>query len=130
MDRLRRDDRGAITAEFAITLPVVLLVLGLVIASVQLSAHRVALTGLAGDIARLEARGDAALAAERLERFTGNPRVVRSEDGRVLCVDVTVAPESGLLAALSVTGRGCAAVMHIPPIALPHRGSDSINDGP
>lgn len=103
------DQRGTITAEFAITVPAVLLVLGLVVGSVQLAAEQVALTALAGDVARLEARGDRALAADRLARFSGNPRVERSGDSRILCVTAIAGPRAGLLAAIAVRARGCAA---------------------
>lgn len=106
---LASDRRGSVTAEFAITVPAVLLVLGLVIGSVQLAAERVSLTALAGDIARLEARGDAALAAARLARFSGNPRVTRSGGSGVLCVEASSGARTGILSVVSVTGRGCAA---------------------
>lgn len=104
------DSRGSVTAEFAITVPAVLLVLGLVVGSVQIAAQRVSLTALAGDLARLEARGDSALAAARLESFSGDPRISLDGDGRVLCVTASSGPKAGLLATLSVTGHGCAAV--------------------
>lgn len=106
---LASDRRGSVTAEFAITVPAVLLVLGLVIGSVQLAAERVSLTALAGDVARLEARGDAALAAARIASFTGNPRLARSGGSEVLCVEASSGPRAGVLSAVSVTGRGCAA---------------------
>lgn len=103
------DTKGSVTAEFAITVPAVLLVLGLVVGGVVLAAERVALTALVGDIARLEARGDFALAAARLGSFTGNPRIERSGDSRILCVTARAGPRAGLLAAVSVSARGCAA---------------------
>lgn len=103
------DTRGSVTAEFAITIPAVLLVLGLVIGGVVLAAERVALTALVGDIARLEARGDIALAADRLGSFTGNPRIQRTGDSRILCVTARAGPRAGLLAAVAVSARGCAA---------------------
>lgn len=106
---LLADTRGSVTAEFAITIPAVLLVLGLVIGSVQLAAQRVSVTSLAGDLARLEARGDDTLAAERLRSFTGNPEVERLGDARILCVRVTTGPRSGILAAVAVSALGCAA---------------------
>ena len=110
MRRFWADERGTVTAEFAIGVPAVLLVLGLVVGALQLSAERVALTALAGDLARLEARGDGALAEQRLARYAGTPSIERSSDGRVLCVEAEAGPRAGLLAALTVTGSGCAAV--------------------
>ena len=98
------------TAEFAITIPVVLLVLGIVIGGIHLAAERVALISLAGDVARLEARGDSSLAALRIASDGRSAAIRRENDGRVLCVEATSAPRPGLLAAIQVRGRGCAAL--------------------
>lgn len=108
-----RDDRGAVTAEFAITVPAVILVLGVVLSALFLGAERIALTSLAGDVARLEARGDAALAAVRIGAFTGSPTIERERVGGILCVTATRGG-SGILAPLMVAGRGCAAVAEWP----------------
>lgn len=104
------DRRGSVTAEFAVGLPAVLLVLGLVIGTVQLSAERVALTALAGDLARLQARGDMGVAQARLDEHGGSPSVNRTVESGVLCVVVTSRQRTGLLSPLSVSGRGCAAL--------------------
>ncbi|MGO3146307.1 MAG: TadE/TadG family type IV pilus assembly protein [Leucobacter sp.] len=105
-----RDERGSVTAEFAITVPAVLLVLGIVIGGIHLAAERVALVSLAGDVARLEARGDSSLAASRIASDGRSPTIRREHDGGVLCVEATSAPRPGLLAAIQVQGRGCAAL--------------------
>ncbi|WP_141887723.1 TadE/TadG family type IV pilus assembly protein [Leucobacter komagatae] len=104
------DRRGAVTAEFAVAIPAMLIVLGLAIGAVQLSAQRVALTALAGDVARLEARGDDRLAAARISEHAGSPLLSRSTAGGILCVAATSSPRAGLLAGIRVTGRGCAAI--------------------
>jgi hypothetical protein len=52
-----------VTAEFAVALPAVLLVLLLAIGAVMLSAQRLSLSSAAAQMARHEARGDAAAAA-------------------------------------------------------------------
>ncbi len=98
------------TAEFAITIPAVLAILALVLGGIYLSSERVALISLAGDVARLEARGDSALAAARIASAARAPQIARENDGKVLCVIATGAPRQGILAALTITGRGCAAV--------------------
>ncbi|MBC9937493.1 MULTISPECIES: pilus assembly protein [unclassified Leucobacter] len=105
----RLGDRGAVTAEFAIVLPTALLVLGFVLGGVLLGAHRVALTSAAADVARLEARGDAALAAERLGQLPGGTRVSRSEQGGLTCVTLRASPVNGPLRALTVSATACAA---------------------
>ena len=105
----RLDDRGAVTAEFAIVLPTALLVLGFILGGVLLGAHRVALTSAAADVARLEARGDAALAAERLGQLPGDTQVSRADKGGLACVTLRAAPGSGPLRALTVAATACAA---------------------
>lgn len=124
---LRGDERGAVTAEFAVAIPAMLLVLGLAIGAVQLSAQRVALTALAGDVARLEARGDDRLAAARIAEHPGAAKLSRSTAGGILCVVATSSPSAGLLAGIRVTGRGCAAIAQAEAFArgLPNRPAGS-----
>lgn len=105
---LLRDERGTVTAEFAIVLPAVLVVLGLVIGGVLIAAHRATLVSLAAEAARLEARGDAALAAARLTAVDGEVEVRRESRGRLSCVTLTSHPGGGLLAAIGVEAEGCA----------------------
>lgn len=101
-------ERGAVTAEFAIVLPAVVLVLGIVIGAVMLAAHRTGLVSAAGEIARLEARGDSELAEQRLSSLGTGVDVKRSDDGALHCVTLSSAPASGALHAVGITGRGCA----------------------
>gem|GEM_PF-1016148 len=105
--RLLRDERGAVTAEFVVVLPVVLVVLGLVLGGVALAAHRITLVSAASDAARLQARGDSA--EERLAVLGPGVEAEWREEGSLLCVDLNATPGGGLLAALSVRGTGCAA---------------------
>lgn len=107
--RALRGDRGSVTAEFALTVPAVILVLGLMIGGIQLSAERVSLVSLAGEIARLEARGDAALAANRIAALPKAPTISRANDGKVLCVTVASAGR-GVLSAIHISATGCAAI--------------------
>lgn len=103
------DERGTVTAEFAIVLPAVLLVLGLVIGGLLLAAHRITLTSTAADLARLEARGDTALAAARLSELGHTVEVQRAGRGALHCVTLRAQPTRGLLSAVTVTASGCAA---------------------
>lgn len=95
--------------------PAVLLVLGIAIGGIHLAAQRVALTSLAGELARLEARGDVALAAAHLARASGSPQVERASHGDLYCVTVRSRPPRGLLAAISVSARSCAAITMTDP---------------
>lgn len=104
-------DRGAVTAEFVILLPAVLLVLGFAIGAITLAAHRLTLTSAAAEVARLEARGDHAAAVARLSVL---PHVQReqAENNGVLCVTLASRPGNSLLQFIEVRARGCAAVTH------------------
>lgn len=116
--RLWRDERGAITAEFALVLPACIAVLGLMIGAIALASHRVSLTALAGEIARLEARGDRAGAEALLsERALPKASATRERSGAVHCVTVTASPGRGPLAVIPVSGRSCAAIASGGPVA-------------
>ncbi|WP_205879402.1 TadE family protein [Leucobacter triazinivorans] len=105
------DDRGSVTAEFAIVMPAVLVVLGLAIGGILISAHRIALVSLAAQVARLEARGDADLARSALEAWNGSSvEVDRSRQGGLHCVTLRSHPGEGLLAGIRVETLACAAV--------------------
>ncbi|UOQ56528.1 pilus assembly protein [Leucobacter allii] len=98
------------TAEFAVVMPAVLVVLGLAIGGVLLAAHRLVLVSLVGEVARLEARGDLDLAAARLAETAAGAEVERERDGPLHCVSVSERPGDGLLAAIGVSALACAAV--------------------
>ena len=111
LDRMRAGDRGAVSAEFAVLLPAVLVVLALVIGGILLATQRLTLTAAAAELARLEARGDAAQAAARIERLPSGTSVSRSRDDQMLCVTLDAAPGNGPLAVVRIGSRGCAAVL-------------------
>nr|WP_237464978.1 TadE family type IV pilus minor pilin [Leucobacter luti] len=106
---MRADERGAVTAEFAIVLPVVVAVLGLVIGAITLAAHRITLVSLAAEIARFEARGDTAQARSRVAALAPGITVSRRSDGALHCVELRAAPVGGLLDAIAVGAESCAA---------------------
>jgi len=108
MRSVLRDDRGSVTAEFVIVLPAVLAVLALAVGAIMLAAQRVVLTSAAAEVARLEARGDAVEASERLAALPG-VRVQREQRGSLHCVSLSTRPTGGLLAAVGVSARSCAA---------------------
>lgn len=106
----RLDDRGTVTAEFVIVVPAVLVVLGLVIGGILLSAHRIALVSLAAQVARSEARGDGDLASSALAEWRGAPvEVDRSRRGGLHCVTLRSHPVGGLLSGIGVESVSCAA---------------------
>lgn len=107
--RLSRGDRGSVTAEFVVVLPAVLLVLTLVIGAVMLVTQQLTLTSAAGDLARLEARGDTAAAAARLDGLSTPASAVRRSHGALLCIELSAHPGPGVLAAIEIRATGCAA---------------------
>lgn len=105
------DEQGTVTAEFVIVVPAVLVVLGLVIGGILVSAHRLALVSLAAQVARSEARGDGDLAASALAEWRGaSVEVDRSRRGGLHCVTLRSHPAGGLLAGIGVEIVSCAAI--------------------
>lgn len=108
--RWLRDERGGVSAEFAVALPALLLVVGVIIGAIVLASSRVTLVSAAHDIARLEARGDVALASNRLAGLPAGVSITRDTTAGILCVQLDAQPGQGLLSAIPISGKGCAAV--------------------
>ncbi|WP_336660547.1 TadE/TadG family type IV pilus assembly protein [Leucobacter sp. USHLN153] len=106
---LSEDERGTVTAEFAIVVPAVLALLGLVIGAVSLAAQRVALVSITAEAARLEARGDTDAAQEVLGRLDANATLKRDTIGGLRCLTVRSRLDGGPLAMLAIEARSCAA---------------------
>lgn len=104
-------ERGAVTAEFVIAMPALLLVLALSIGSIALATQRLTLTAAAGEVARLEARGDQPAARARVAAAGPAVSVSRSRDGPLLCVTLRGRPGPGLLSAIQLAATGCAAIV-------------------
>lgn len=127
MARLRQvlaDDRGSVTAEFAIALPAAMLVLGVAIGAIVLAAERVSLTSSAAEIARLEARGDTAAAQSQILRLPAKVSISRARHELLHCVQLRAAPRPGVLQGLTVEAQSCAAVSQGAAIAGTGTGSD------
>lgn len=109
------NERGTVSAEFAVVLPAVLVVLGLVVGGVMLSAHRLTLVSMSGEIARAEARDDAAAAEAVLSHLGGKVDVDRNRGKALYCVTLTSHPGQGLLAQIGITARSCAVAIGAEP---------------
>jgi len=107
------EDRGSATAEFVVMMPAVLMVLVLAVGSIMLATQRVVLTHAAAEVARLEARGDDRASAERLASVADQVRVSRDRRGELYCVTLRSGAAAGLLSAIPVTARGCAALSEV-----------------
>lgn len=107
-----RGERGSAVAEFAIALPAVLLVLGMVLGSVQLGVLQVRLQDAAADAARTLGRGDPTPAlAARLARQVPSARWSSSRAAELVCVRLTASADgvAGRLG-LTATASSCALV--------------------
>ncbi|MEV1130017.1 TadE family type IV pilus minor pilin [Agromyces sp. NPDC049794] len=96
------------TAEFAVALPAIALVLAACLASVQLVGQHVRLTDAAADAARALGRGESAAEASAIaDRVSGGASLAVAEDGQFVCVTLQ-APAHGLLAAVVLRTESCA----------------------
>lgn len=101
-----RQQRGSVSAEFAVAMPAVALVLTLCIGAVVAVATQVAVQDAAGEAARLAARGDEpALALERLE----GAALEVWDSGELRCASVSVAISLvGIPTAARARAQSCA----------------------
>lgn len=105
-----RRDSGSVSAELALALPAVLLVLSLGLGAAQLGSVRLRAQAAAGDAARSLARGDPPGRASAIAAaLSPDARVSRHDRGGMVCVRVTVAGAArGPLAGIVVAGTSCA----------------------
>ncbi|MRG60454.1 hypothetical protein GE115_11340 [Agromyces sp. CFH 90414] len=103
------DERGGATAELAVALPAVVLVLALCLGAVQVIGRQVRLTDAAADAARSLGRGDGAGDARAIaERVAGGPvDLGTSEEPPLVCATLT-ARAGGLLDAIVLRADSCA----------------------
>jgi Flp pilus assembly protein TadG len=107
-----RHENGSAVAEFAVALPAVLLVLGMVLGGIQLGALQVRLQDAAADAARSLGRGDAAPAiAARLARQVAGARWSSSRSGALVCAHL-VASAGGPAALLGLTVSATSCAQH------------------
>lgn len=105
------DDRGTVTAEFAVALPVVLLVLLLAVAALQAAALEVRVADAAAVAARTLARGEAGGDVDgRLTLLVGEHSLTTGSDGDFLCATVSAPVRFGSLGSVGfdARARSCA----------------------
>lgn len=111
MSRGRRsavaDERGSATAEFAVVLPAVILVLALCVGAVASTAQYTRLVDAAADAARSLGRGDADAAAA-VARVDPAASVATGTEGELVCVDVGAVIRPVPVLKVPVTVRSCA----------------------
>jgi len=106
----RPRDAGSATAEFAVALPAVLMLLALLLGAVQMGATQVAAQDAAADAARGLGRGEGFDAVRAwLARQLPGASLAVTHDGDLVCVRVAV-PGTGPAAVLGLRpqARACA----------------------
>jgi hypothetical protein len=104
-------EEGSVTAEFAVVLPAVVLVLGCCLGAVQVVGQQVRLTDAAADAARSLARGDdAARAAGLVGRAVAGASFSSELLGEFVCARLAAPGAFGPFAGfgLTVEARSCA----------------------
>lgn len=106
--RPRGDERGSATAEFAVVVPAVVLVIALTAGCLTAVGRQVRLEQGAAQAARLAARGEPdARVAGAVTAIAGGTVVGTSTAGDLVCVSVT-APALTPLPVGALTARSCA----------------------
>ena len=95
------------TAEFAIALPAVVLVLAACLGAGQVVTLQVRVQDAAAAAARHLARGDPTAARALVSRLVPGASVTSTADADLACATVTAHPR-GLLSAVPVVARSCA----------------------
>jgi Flp pilus assembly protein TadG len=104
-------ERGSAAAEFAVAVPVVVLVLACCLGAIQVASQQVRLTDAAADAARTLARGDPpGVAAARVQRVASSAAMTTSTSGDFVCVQLSAPAGFGpaALAGVRVRASGCA----------------------
>jgi Flp pilus assembly protein TadG len=101
-----RDDRGSATAELAVALPAVVLVLACCISGLQVAGQHLRLQDAAALAAGALARGDPPEAA--VSRLAPGARVAWSAEDDLVCATVTARASTALLPGIDLKASSCA----------------------
>lgn len=105
------DERGSVTAEFAMVLPALAIVLALGATAAQCGVVEMRLADAAADAARMIGRGEsAARAAARIDTAQAGASMSVTRDGALVCVTASAVPPGGFASTLSLelSALGCA----------------------
>jgi hypothetical protein len=107
--RSAEGERGSVTAEVAVALPAIAVVLAACLAAVVLVAQQVRLTDAAADAARALGRGESEAAAVSIaQRVAGGGAMLASwREEPFVCVALSTSG-AGLLAAITLRAESCA----------------------
>jgi hypothetical protein len=102
-----RADRGTVTAEFAVVLPAVVLVLVIAVGALQLAAEQLRLQDAVAVAARLLGRGDPG-ANEVVREVSPAARLTVSDRGALVCVDARQPASLGIVVVATLTASACS----------------------
>jgi Flp pilus assembly protein TadG len=105
--RAVRGDRGSVTAEFAVALPAVVLVLGLALAAMQLVGEQLRLQSAVADAARVLGRGEAG-ALGALQRVAPGATLVTTHPDGLVCARARAPAALGVIVGIELTASACA----------------------
>jgi Flp pilus assembly protein TadG len=100
-------DAGAITAEFAVVIPAVFVVLAVALTALHLEVVQLRLQAATFDAARLIGRGDGGATAV-LQQVDPDARFAIRHEDSVACVDAVVPVRMGILVGLTLGASACA----------------------
>jgi len=106
--RGRLGDRGSVSAEFAVALPAIVLLVALCVGALSTASRQVRLQDATADAARLVARGDdEGRAFALVAGAVGGARSTLAREDDLVCV-VASAPAGPVLPGVRVHARSCA----------------------
>ncbi|MBK4348810.1 TadE family protein [Lacisediminihabitans changchengi] len=108
-ERPPRGERGSVTAEFALVVPAVIVVLGCCLGAFQLASVQLRLENAAAVGARTMARGaDSAAAATRVGQVVEGARLERHDRGDLVCAVARTSVGLGLLGPMNLSATSCS----------------------
>lgn len=108
----RQCERGTVTAEFALVVPAILVLLGLIMGVVTVQRDSIIAQSVAGQAARALGRGESedSVRARIADLVFADRVVVSRPDDRHVCVSVSARPGLGALGSLDGESHACAAL--------------------
>ncbi|MGL4340482.1 MAG: TadE family type IV pilus minor pilin [Rhodoglobus sp.] len=102
------DERGSVTAEFAVTLPAVILVLACCLSALQIAGQQLRLQDAASAAARSLGRGDPA--SETVSHLVPGAVLRQHSEGDLVCATASADSSAvvGALFGLTLSARSCA----------------------
>jgi TadE-like protein len=102
-----KSETGSVTAEFAMVLPAVVLVLAAALGGMQLATVQLRLQDAAGISARMLGRGDAG-SQDVIRQLVPGARLSVVHRGTLVCADASLSASLGVVAAITLRASACS----------------------